>query len=344
MSFSIVPYDGISPMRPWPSLGPSAFCLQDSTRPKETVFFYDSSPPNGGAPDVKPVFVLIHGLGDEADSWRHLIPLLNSRGYRTLAPDLPGFGRSVVAGNVSLKRYAGVVARLIQAAVRPPPGQPGEGAAPSRPPVFLAGSSMGALVAQKAALAMPGISQGMVLIGGSIPGGPKNPGPLALAKILFNRKWYRVYRKSPDGLWASLYPYYADLDALPAQDKEFLRQRIMARVESPAQERAFFAIQRSVVRAYLTASFWFARRTRRSKEKILLLWGESDRIIPLSSAKAFKSLREGIALQTIPGAGHLPQQENPAETGRLMLEFAAACHAAEGGRALPPLPIPRPCG
>jgi pimeloyl-ACP methyl ester carboxylesterase len=37
--------------------------------------------------------LLVHGLGDEADSWRHVLLPLAER-YHVVAPDLPGFGRS----------------------------------------------------------------------------------------------------------------------------------------------------------------------------------------------------------------------------------------------------------
>ena len=318
MKFSITPYSGDSPMRPWPALAEKAFCLKDDSRPEETLFYYDSACPQGGDADTQPVFVLIHGLGDEADSWRHLIPLLNSCGCRTLAPDLPGFGRSAAAGKISLEGYADAVLRLVAAAVRPFSGGLGK----EGPPVFLAGSSMGALVAETAALKMPELAEGLILVSGSIPGGPKNPGPRALAKILFRRKWYRAYRKNPEGLWDSLFPYYADLDSMPTADKDFLRTRVMARVESTSQERAFFAIQRSLVRAYLFASSRYARKIKRYKGRILLIWGESDRIIPLSSAEGFKALRRDIALEVIPGAGHLPHQERPGDAARLMADFA----------------------
>jgi len=320
-NFSITPYAGDSPMQLWPSLAEKAFCFKDNSRPAETIFFYDSAPPNDGD-SAQPIFVLIHGLGDEADSWRHLIPLLNSSGFRVIAPDLPGFGRSVVSGKLSLKSYADALIRLTSAVVQLSSGASGETPAPACPPVFLVGSSMGALVAEEAALKKPELVCGLVLIGGSIPGGPKNPGFFALIKLFFRRKWYRSYRKNPEGAWTSLAPYYADLDNLPPADRDFLQRRVMDRVESPAQERAFFAIQRSVVRAYATASFRFARKIKRYKGKILLLWGEADRIIPLSSAHRFKALRQDIELKTIPKAGHLPHQENPAETARLMIDFA----------------------
>jgi len=297
-------------MKPWPALADKAFCFTDHSHPAQALFFYDT----GEAPG-RPVFVLLHGLGDEADSWRHIIPLLHSRGCRVLAPDLPGFGRSSASGKMSLKTYGDVVLKLIEALVGPHPGG-GES-----PPVFLAGSSMGALAAQEAALKKPKREYGIILIGGSIPGGPRNPGLFALAKLLFSKKWYRSYRKNPEGRWTSLYPYYADLESLPAADKDFLRQRVMARVESPTQEQAFFAVQRSLVRTYLTASSRYARNIKRYKGKILLLWGDTDRIIPLSSAQAFRALRENIALEVIPGAGHLPHQEKPAEIARFILEF-----------------------
>ena len=307
-------------MKPWPSLAEKAFCLKYHSRPAETIFYYDVAPSTGGVWDNPPVFILVHGLGDEADSWRHIIPLLSSAGCRVIALDMPGFGRSAAVEKVSLKSYADVVLKLIPALVRP--GYSGEGASPNSPAVFLAGSSMGASVAEEAALKMPGLISGLILIGGSIPGGPKNPGLFALLKLLFSKKWYRSYRKNPEGVWASLSPYYADLDSMPPDDKDFLRQRVMARVESPTQEQAFFAVQRNLVRTYLTASARFARKIKRYKGKILLIWGEKDRIMPLTSAETFKALREDIGLEIIPGAGHLPHQERPAEITRLMVDFA----------------------
>lgn len=41
-----------------------------------------------------PVLVLAHGLGISADYWYRNAPALAAEGYRVLAPDLPGFGRT----------------------------------------------------------------------------------------------------------------------------------------------------------------------------------------------------------------------------------------------------------
>ena len=310
MKSSIVPYNGDSPMKPWPSLADKAFCLNLSFG--QTIFYYEATPPNSDPPNggTVPVIVLIHGLGDEADSWRHLIPLLNSAGYRVLALDLPGFGRSVAPGTISLKNHASAVLRLLKAAKIKP-----------ETPVFLVGNSLGALVAETAAFKKSGLVKGLILLDGSIPGGPAKIGLLTLAKLLFSRKWYRAYRANPEGAWLSLYSYYADLNSMPEADKDFLIERVMARVNSSSQERAFFATQRSLVWAFGTSFPGYAKKIRLFKGKITLLWGEKDRIMPLSTAEPFKSLRNDIELRIIPGAGHLPQQEKPAETAKFITEF-----------------------
>jgi pimeloyl-ACP methyl ester carboxylesterase len=45
-------------------------------------------------PDEGPVVVLAHGFPELAWSWRHQIPALAAAGYRVLAPDQRGYGRS----------------------------------------------------------------------------------------------------------------------------------------------------------------------------------------------------------------------------------------------------------
>ncbi|MCS6863432.1 MAG: alpha/beta fold hydrolase, partial [Abditibacteriales bacterium] len=73
------------PMEPWPALAPYVRKVQ--LRSGLTLFAFEA-----GAPDAPPL-LLIHGLGDEADTWRHVFLPLAER-YHVIAPDLPGFGRS----------------------------------------------------------------------------------------------------------------------------------------------------------------------------------------------------------------------------------------------------------
>jgi len=312
MEYSISAYNDDSPMKPWPSLAEKAFRLTRDDLPGDSVFYFDS-PPGGPAAGV---FILIHGLGDDADSWRHLIPLLNLKGWRVLALDLPGFARSVASEKVSIEKHAAAVIQLIEAVA----GHPSTPATP----IFLAGNSIGALVAEFVAIKRPELVHSLILIDGSIPGGPSKPNPIGLFKLLFSRKWYGNYRDNHERARNSLYPYFADFDAMPLEDREFLRQRVIARVESTTQEKAFFATQSSLIWAYARVS-WYARRIRKFKGKIQLIWGEKDRIIPRSSMFAFRKLRTDTEMAVIPGAGHLPHQEKPEETVKIMMEFVEKC-------------------
>ncbi|TAE55022.1 MAG: alpha/beta fold hydrolase, partial [Bacteroidetes bacterium] len=44
-------------------------------------------------PSAPKTFILLHGSWHSAWNWHRLIPILESRGHRVIAPDLPGMGR-----------------------------------------------------------------------------------------------------------------------------------------------------------------------------------------------------------------------------------------------------------
>ena len=45
-------------------------------------------------PDGTPIVILLHGLGATGDSWQLQFPALIESGFRILAPDMRGFGKS----------------------------------------------------------------------------------------------------------------------------------------------------------------------------------------------------------------------------------------------------------
>ena len=49
---------------------------------------------------------------------------------------------------------------------------------------------------------------------------------------------------------------------------------------------------------------------------VLLLWGEQDKVIPLSHARAFAAAIPGSKLITYADAGHLPMEETPEQVAR----------------------------
>jgi pimeloyl-ACP methyl ester carboxylesterase len=303
------------PMKLWPALAEKSRVL--NLQGGETVFYYDSEAIIAGdgqprAVSGKPAIILIHGLGDEADSWRRLIAPLSAAGFRVIAPDLPGFGRSTARGRISVERHARAVLALLDSA----------GTADRENPAILAGSSMGALVAEAAAFKRPDLTRALILMGGCFPmSGKVNKNLLLLGLPFIGKKWYRSFRQNHDEAWQSLAPYYHKLEDLPEEDRQFLRERVIARVESPDQERAYFASLGSLNRMSLFRKAWFSRRIKNFPGKILLLWGAEDRVLKPGTEGIIRSLRPDAAYAEIPGAGHLPQQEKPAETAAAILGF-----------------------
>jgi 2-hydroxy-6-oxonona-2,4-dienedioate hydrolase len=62
-----------------------------------------------------PNLVLVHGLGLSADFWARNGPPLAAAGFRVLAPDLPGFGRTEGPPQLSVEEQARWVARWADA-------------------------------------------------------------------------------------------------------------------------------------------------------------------------------------------------------------------------------------
>ncbi|QWS33165.1 alpha/beta fold hydrolase [Curtobacterium aetherium] len=65
--------------------------------------------------------VLLHGMTGSSESWWRITPLLAARGFRVLALDLPGHGRSPRDPELSVERAAQAVAETVDAVV---PGRP----------------------------------------------------------------------------------------------------------------------------------------------------------------------------------------------------------------------------
>jgi pimeloyl-ACP methyl ester carboxylesterase len=56
---------------------------------------------------------------------------------------------------------------------------------------------------------------------------------------------------------------------------------------------------------------------------VLLLWGESDGIAPVPYGQAYADSFPDAGFQPIPGAGHLPQVEQPALVMQHIRSFAS---------------------
>jgi len=285
------PYAG--PMTPWPSLAAYGRRVTIAGRTPRQLFIFEA----GEA--AAPTMVLVHGLGDEADTWRHVFGPLAEQ-HHVIALDLPGFGRSDPAQDYSLPMLRDALLGLLDAL--------------RLPAATLVGSSLGAMVAHRLAVDAPDRVTGLVLVDGALilTSGAFNWGALLMALPLVGERIYNNYRRDPQSAYNSLRPFYGNLQALPAADRQFLFQRVNERVWSDRQRRAYLGLYR-----YLA---WSAPRQQKGTAAALsklsvpthLVWGEHDHIMPLSAARAVIALQPGARLSIIPAAGHLPHQEQPA--------------------------------
>jgi pimeloyl-ACP methyl ester carboxylesterase len=279
-------------MQPWPALEPHA---RQVHLPKSalSLHLYDA-----GAADAA-TLLAIHGLGDEADTWRHLIPPLSTC-YRVVAPDLPGFGRS----DKPSRAYTIV---FFQEALIELLDELGIARA------TLVGHSLGGAIAQSIALAHPERMERLVLIGGSLVARSQR---LDLATMLFLvpglGEWlYTRLRRNPEAAYGTLRPYYSALDRLPEADRTFLFRRVNERVWSDGQRRAFLSTLRHLARSLPAQQQEGPTRLAKLELPTMVVWGELDRINPIENGRAVTELQPNARLVVVPDAGHNVHQENP---------------------------------
>ncbi|MFO7635446.1 MAG: alpha/beta fold hydrolase [Caldilinea sp.] len=260
-----------------------------------SLFLYDTE---SGASADGPI-LLVHGLGDEADTWRHVLPSLVAQ-RRVLAVDLPGFGRSDKPdAPCSVPWYAGVLLDLLDTL--------------RIERVILVGHSLGAIVSHWLALEHPARVERLVLLGGGLVAGKQK---LDIATLLLLApglgEWlYARLRTDPQAAYDSLRPFYADLDALPQSDRDFLYARVNERVQSNDQRRAFLRTLRGLVRWLPGQQKMLATRLPAIETPTTILWGELDRVATVENGRALAAIQPSARMTVIPGAGHNLQQERP---------------------------------
>lgn len=293
--------DSSHPMQPWPDLAEFGNTLQ-LPQSGAKIFLFDS-----GNPSLPPL-LLVHGLGDEADTWRHVFRPLSGR-YRVLALDLPGFGRSdKPERGYSLPFFKDTLLEVLSAL--------------GVERAVLAGHSLGGAIVHTLALAAPEKVARLVLIGGSLVNKVQK---VDLATLLFVipglGEWmYNRLRKDPQGAYRSLDPYYNDLESLPEADRQFLYRRVNARVWDDGQRRAFLSTLRSLARSLPAQQKTLPDALAHFEVPTRVLWGANDRISSVENGRALLNLQPAASLEIIPRCGHNLHQEKPDTVIQAILE------------------------
>ncbi len=264
--------------------------LEPYSRNLDGAFYFDSEPFS-----TKPIVVLVHGNGDEADTWRHVFTPL-AKSFRVVALDLPGFGRSLPAKTGDLNSLTAALWSFIDDL--------------KLPSVHLVGSSMGAVICASYAIQNPTRVASLTMVGGATLNSGEleaNPGIKSLLELGTGEAYYNGLRTlGQDAAFATLEPYYANLQTMSKSDLGFLRERVWARVWSDTQRDAFLAALRSLFKQSP------ATTSELEHLPLQLIWGAHDQIVPFQAALDMQKALPQAKLEVIDGAGHLPHQEKPA--------------------------------
>jgi pimeloyl-ACP methyl ester carboxylesterase len=255
-----------------------------------------------GDPNAPPMF-LIHGFAASNLVWSKVFLELAAPGFRVIAPDLPGYGYSGKPRHLdyTIASQAKMVLSLLS--------QLGINRA------VLVGSSYGAAIAATMALDHPALVEKLVLVGAVTNNRPTR---------------YLLMR-----LFSS--PIIGDiLSPLVVGSRRLLRLRMKRvydkhswvlderRVEARHLPLATRGAHRAIIR---TVRRWDAERVSRDahqlKQPTLLLWGDTDREVPLRDGERLHEEIPHSRLVVFRECGHLPQEEYPEAFTKIVLDFCS---------------------
>jgi pimeloyl-ACP methyl ester carboxylesterase len=252
-----------------------------------------------------PPIVLVHGLGGSHVNWCAVAAGL-ARRHRVFALDLPGFGRTPLAGrSTRLDDNAALIAQFI--------GHVAGGRA------TLVGNSMGGLLSMMTAAKYPYRVDHLVLVNAAYP--PVRGMPidreivLVFAMFMLPLVGELVMQRRARTTTAEQL-VRETMRVCCAEPEKLSREIIDAHIDIAEERRsmawaseAFLVATRSLVRA-LSTPWKLVQMADAIKAPTLVIHGDRDRLVPLAAARAASSRRKW-RLEVLEGVGHVPQLEAP---------------------------------
>lgn len=242
-----------------------------------------------GGPKLGETIVMVHGFGADKDNWLRMARHFSSR-YHVVVPDLPGFGESSrPTGSYDVGTQAERLADFIQAL--------GVGK------VHLVGNSMGGHIVALYAARYPDRVRSLALFDNAgVTASHKSelfdlleqgrPNPLVVTRV-------SDYGRLMDFV-------FVDPPILPAPLKRYLADRAIA------NQVHYEAVFQQLVQRYIPLE----PELPKIQAPTLLLWGDKDRVLDVSSLDVMKPLIPHASTVVMKDCGHAPMIERPAETAR----------------------------
>jgi pimeloyl-ACP methyl ester carboxylesterase len=240
-------------------------------------------------PRGAPAVIMLHGFGASLDTWDAWAAVLGQK-YRVVRFDLPGFG---LTGPDPAKNYTDQRTVVVLAALMDRLGI-------AR--ASLIGNSLGGKIAWNFAVAHPDRVEKLVLVspdGFASPGfeyGKKAELPFVLKLLPYTmprpmlRMNLAVAYADKSKLTDAVLDRYDDMMRAPGDRAAMLDRMAQVMLEPPGP------------------------LLRRIEAPTLIVWGERDGMIPFSNAADYMRDIPHATLVALPGVGHVPFEESPAET------------------------------
>ena len=255
----------------------------------------------GAAADLPPA-LFVHGLGGSSLNWTALGLLLNDR-IRGMAPDLPGFGRTPLAGAAGITEQAAVLIELLEREVDQP--------------VHLFGNSMGGAVAVTLAAQRPDLIASLTLISPALPHPRVSASAVWFTALATPRLGSVVLERSrrlpfDRRLQASLAMVFGDPRSLAPEVLAVYEEELRRRDTDPWVTRATLDGARSILRSSLAPpwrSLW--ADAARVECPVLLVYGGKDRLVDARIRTKAQRTFPNARLLYLPQSGHVAQMEHP---------------------------------
>lgn len=237
--------------------------------------------------------LILHGWESCSEKWKEVQDELCSE-FDVIIPDLPGFGESESpSGSWTVEDYLEFVRKFVQQL--------------DLDSFYLVGHSFGGSLSVKVTVTHPELVRKVVLIDSA---GIK-PKPTFKAKMMkcLAEKGKLMFKgplsKFEGKARSAFYKLLRNTDYGKADEvmKETMNNVFdyYSKLDSGSGE--------------------FLSDLKKLKKETLLVWGEQDKIIPLSYGERFKKEIDNSELKVIPQVGHSPHLKSPSKTASIISEF-----------------------
>jgi len=249
------------------------------------------------------VVVFVHGLSTRADRWRSTLPAIAEAGYRCMAFDLPGHGLADKPADFdyTVPGMATFLGRLLDVL--------------DVPRCALVSTSLGSHIAGWFAVQAPQrVPAHLVVAGLGLT-------PMAAATAQGIQR--SVRDTSQEGIRSKLGNVFHDPKRHATESLIEEEWRVN---NSPGAVAALSALGDYVAHRLNEDVIGERVRANLAQTQVAMLWGEHDRIVPLSVGRAAQALLPEVALDVVADAGHAPYIEQSSDFARRTLVFLSAHH------------------